>query len=249
MLSAPERHPENASSPDADLGAVTLELSEIFSSVQGEGLSAGAPALFVRLALCNLRCTWCDTKYTWDFKHYDYDREVRTVSAEEVARRIAQAPERRVVITGGEPLLQQRALAPLLRRIPADVYVEVETNGTLLPNEVLTARVDQWNVSPKLAHSGESEARRAKLDVLAAFSRTGRANLKLVIRDELDLPEVEALVARSGFPRDAVLLMPQGATTGEYLERAERVKALCEAQGYRFSPRLHVLRWGGARGR
>jgi organic radical activating enzyme len=229
--------------------ATTLELSEIFGSVQGEGPSAGEPALFVRLAVCNLRCAWCDTKYTWDFKSYRYEDEVRTASCDEVLARIAGAPERRVVITGGEPLLQQRALAPLLERVSRDSVVEVETNGTVLPNARLLARVDQWNVSPKLAHSEEPGRRRLNFTVLRALGESGRAYLKLVVQGKGDLPEIEALVSALGWPRGRVLLQPEACTTLEYGARAQTVKELCREHDFGFSPRLHVLRWGGQRGR
>src|SRR5436309_15545790 len=101
-----------------------LRISEIFESVQGEGASAGAPSLFVRLAVCNLRCTWCDTRYTWDWSAYRYEEEVTRVAVDDVARRIVASEGTHVVVTGGEPMLQQPALEALLERIPAERHVE-----------------------------------------------------------------------------------------------------------------------------
>src|SRR6266540_5408390 len=98
--------------PEAD-PSTELKLSEVFESIQGEGTSAGLPCLFVRLAHCNLHCTWCDTKYTWDWETFDYAREVRLAKVADLAERIAHHPAQRVVITGGEPLLQQRSLVVL----------------------------------------------------------------------------------------------------------------------------------------
>jgi 7-carboxy-7-deazaguanine synthase len=233
----------------ADWPNLTLEVSEVFSSVQGEGASAEIACLFVRLALCNLRCGYCDTKYTWDFRTYRYEDEVSTRSAAEILEAIVRAPERRVVITGGEPLVQRDALSVLLARVPSDVTIEIETNGTLPPTAALLERVDQWNVSPKLSHSGESEQRRLRFDVLEALRETGRAWLKLVVRGAEDLDEVDALVTASGWPRERVLLMPEVTTRAEYHRRAEGVAAIGRRRGYGFSPRLHVLRWDGARGR
>jgi organic radical activating enzyme len=227
----------------------TIELSETFSSIQGEGASAGEPCLFVRLALCNLRCSWCDTKYTWDFRTHRYEDEVQTRSLESILAEILRAPERRVVITGGEPLVQQRALVPLLQRVPRGIVIEVETNGTLLPDAVLLERVDQWNVSPKLANAGEAERRRVHLDVLRTLAQTGRAYLKLVLEGPEDLAEAEALVTAAEWPKNRVLLMPRASTRAEYERVAPQVAALCAAPEYRFSPRLHVVQWDGARGR
>src|SRR5450432_3522794 len=94
-----------------------LKVSEIFESLQGEGASVGAPCVFVRLAQCNLHCAWCDTKYTWDFVRYRYEDEVREQSVAEVAQLVNDTTSRRLVLTGGEPLLQQRALKELFARV------------------------------------------------------------------------------------------------------------------------------------
>ena len=94
-----------------------LRLSEVFDSIQGEGVSLGKPCRFVRLALCNLHCHYCDTKYTWDFERFDYDAEVREVSVASLAEQFRSAPAKHVVLTGGEPLLQQRALSQVLALI------------------------------------------------------------------------------------------------------------------------------------
>ena len=136
---------------------------EIFASVQGEGPSAGMPCTFLRLSRCNLACVWCDTAYTWHFAgderpHRDgveFDRTANqlTLGEEEVAARITALGQKRLVITGGEPLLQAPALARLLGHLP-DVTVEIETNGTTRAPAALDIRIDQFNVSPKLAHSG-----------------------------------------------------------------------------------------------
>ena len=101
---------------------------EIFHSLQGEGVSLGMPCVFLRLALCNLRCTWCDTKYTWDWKNYQYDREIMNLEPEEVARRILAYDCPHLVLTGGEPTLQSSQAAPLLRSLrERDFFIEVET--------------------------------------------------------------------------------------------------------------------------
>ncbi len=83
---------------------------EIFYSLQGEGVTAGTPTVFLRLANCNLSCSWCDTKYTWDWQSYDPQREVMELSDDEAHERILAFECPHLVITGGEPLMQQRAL-------------------------------------------------------------------------------------------------------------------------------------------
>ncbi|HVW28335.1 MAG TPA: 7-carboxy-7-deazaguanine synthase QueE [Polyangiaceae bacterium] len=225
-----------------------LRISEIFESIQGEGASAGAPSVFVRLANCNLRCTWCDTRYTWDWARYDYDKEVRRVPVRAVAEQLAASGPSHVVVTGGEPLLQQPALVELLSALPPARHVEVETNGTIAPVPELALRVNQWNISPKLANSGEPRDRRTVTEALASLHRTGRAWLKLVIESTTDMDEARALLDELGWPRERVLLMPQAASREELAERMPVVLRLAKEHGVGASPRLHVERWGGRRG-
>jgi 7-carboxy-7-deazaguanine synthase len=229
-------------------GAEVLRLSEVFDSLQGEGVNVGKPCRFVRLALCNLHCHYCDTKYTWDFEHFDYASEVREESVESVAMQLAEAPAGHVVVTGGEPLLQQRALAKVFERVPRELFIEIETNGTRVPSASLLERVNQWNVSPKLTSAGDSEALRIRPEALLALRDSGRAFLKLVVRSEHDRDEAEALRERFGFARDRTLLMPEAATREELQARSARVAGWSQALSLRFSSRLHVTLWGGRRG-
>lgn len=228
--------------------ADVLRLSEVFDSLQGEGVNVGMPCRFVRLALCNLHCHYCDTKYTWDFERFDYEREVREVSVASVAEQISSAPARHVVLTGGEPLLQQRALARALESVPPEVFIEVETNGTRVPLPALLSRIDQWNVSPKLSSAGDPEELRIKPEALSALRDSGRAYLKLVVKTERDRDEAEALRERFGFTRQRTLLMPEAATPAELRARESEVAAWSQDLGVRFGSRLHVALWGGRRG-
>jgi 7-carboxy-7-deazaguanine synthase len=225
-----------------------LKVSEIFESLQGEGASAGVPTVFVRLAQCNLHCTWCDTKYTWDFEQYSYEAEVHERSPVEVARIVNESPTRRVVLTGGEPLLQQRALVSFFSALTPGVVVEVETNGTLAPTPETLARVDQWNVSPKLSNAGDPEPLRLRPSVLLAFRDARLSFLKLVVASDADYAEADALVTRLAWPRDRVLLMPQANDRDTLRSRMLNVAEAARARGFRFSSRLHLELWGGRRG-
>jgi 7-carboxy-7-deazaguanine synthase len=225
-----------------------LRLSEVFDSLQGEGVNVGKPCRFVRLALCNLHCHYCDTKYTWDFEQFDYEREVREASLQSLVQQLAEAPAGHVVVTGGEPLLQQRALAKVFGRVPPELFIEIETNGTRVPSPSLLERVNQWNVSPKLSSAGDSEALRIRPDALVALRDSGRAYLKLVVKSEQDRDEAEALRERFGFARERTLLMPEASTPEELQARSPQVAAWSQALSVRFSSRLHVTLWGGRRG-
>ena len=226
----------------------TLKVSEIFDSLQGEGPSAGLPATFLRLALCNLRCAFCDTSYTWDFTRHRYDDEVRELAIESVAERVRAARGERLIITGGEPLVQAKSLVLLLGLLPESLVIEVETNGTLAPGPELLARVNQWNVSPKLENSGEAESDRIRESALLSLRDSGRAFLKLVVAGRAECDEAEALVTRLGWPRDRVLLMPLGSTRAELSQSSALISAEALARRLPYSPRLHVELWGGRRG-
>lgn len=223
---------------------------EIFYSLQGEGATAGTPTVFLRLATCNLACSWCDTRYTWDWKSYDYDSQVMPLTVDSVASIIEQLDCPHLVVTGGEPLLQQRELAPLASRLAErGVYIEVETNGTLAPDDALVNAVSQWNVSPKLANSANRTERRRVPEALEAFRDSGKAYFKFVVAEPADVEEVLGLVSRHALPRDRVLLMPEGTTRQVLEERSEWVAQACADNGFRFTPRLHILLWGDKRGR
>jgi organic radical activating enzyme len=86
---------------------------------QGEGPSCGTPAVFIRLSRCNLACSWCDTKYTWDWAHYDPRKESARLAVAALAEWALSMRPGLVVITGGEPLLQQLKLALLVPRLLA----------------------------------------------------------------------------------------------------------------------------------
>lgn len=235
--------------PNPETGsAEVLRLSEVFDSLQGEGVNMGKPCRFVRLALCNLHCHYCDTKYTWDFAKFDFDSEVHEATLANVVEQLSSAPSGHIVITGGEPLLQQRALAKVLERVPRELFIEIETNGTRAPLPSLAERVDQWNVSPKLSSAGDPESLRIRPDALLALRDTGRAYLKMVVNSEADRDEAEALRMRFGFARERTLLMPEATTPAELEARSLTVANWSQALNVRFSSRLHVALWGGRRG-
>jgi len=224
-------------------------VSEIFESVQGEGRSAGRACTFLRLANCNLKCSWCDTKYTWDWTKHDRAREVHELSVKVVADQVRRSRTELLVVTGGEPLLQQPAIEALLEELGSRYSVEVETNGTLAPSPALSLRVSQWNVSPKLANSGEPLKRRLVTRAVQALLRTKNAWFKFVCEDAtLDPAEVLDIARAAGIPDDRISLMPQAATRGELSRRSLPIVQESVRRGWGFSPRLHVQLWGGKRG-
>lgn len=221
---------------------------EIFASVQGEGVSMGVPSTFVRLAICNLRCGWCDTAYTWDWERFDRAAATMRMTPGEVGDAVRALSPRNVVFTGGEPLLQRRQLVPLVKELVAGGYrLEVETNGTVAPGP-LAGLIDQFNVSPKLAHSGNVGLRRLVPEALRELVATGRAWFKFVVAEPGDLAEVREVCALAGVEPGRVVLMPEGTTAAALNERGRWLAEVCAREGYRFGTRLHILLWGDRRG-
>ena len=239
------------------LATITPGNPEIFASLQGEGPSSGMPVAFLRTSRCNLACRWCDTPYTWHFAGDDrghdsgrtWDRNLNqvTLAEEEVAALVAALNRDRLVITGGEPLLQGTPLARMLEFLP-DIAVEIETNGTVMPAEPLDPRVAQYNVSPKLAHSGNPAALALRPEMLEYWAAEPRANFKFVIRSPGDVDQVRELARRHAIRHDAIALMPEGTDSATLRERIEWLAPLCLDSGYRLTDRLHIHLYGDTRG-
>jgi organic radical activating enzyme len=233
---------------------------EIFAALQGEGQSAGLPCAFVRLSRCNLACQWCDTAYTWRFSgdnrpHIDGQDFARadnqlTLEEGEVARRIAALGQNRLVITGGEPLLQAPALVRMLDALEQlrGHYVEVETNGTVAPPAALAERVHQFNVSPKLAHSGNPADLAIRPEALAAFVADRRAFFKFVVASPDDVAEVTALATAHALPANRIRLMPEGRDSATLRARMAWLAPLAMEHGFGLSDRLHIHLSGDTRG-
>ncbi|HZS26240.1 MAG TPA: 7-carboxy-7-deazaguanine synthase QueE [Candidatus Angelobacter sp.] len=239
-----EEKSETGVSPEAD----ALSVSEIFESVQGEGVNIGTPSMFLRLAFCNLRCSWCDTKYTWDWQTYRREDEVETMSSQAVISLLRSRQPKNIVITGGEPLLQQRQLLPVIRDLAADHTFEVETAGTITPSNDLEGLINIWNVSPKLANSNNSFKARHRAEPLMRFAQMENAFFKFVIQAEGDIQEVLELVNEFHIPNTRVLLMPEGIDAVELQKKSGWLAQQCIQHGFRLGYRLHVALWGNKRG-
>ncbi len=232
------------------LATTTADEAEIFASIQGEGPSAGRPSVFVRLSNCNLACVWCDTAYTWRFSGPDaFERRANQVMlrVEDTAARIVAFNGTRLVVTGGEPLLQAPALARMLALLPA-MHVEIETNGTVAPPLALDALVHQYNVSPKLAHSGNPAALALIPERLTAFAADPRAFFKFVVATPGDVAEVLALAQTYAIPRERLFLMPEGTDSATLRTRSRWLAEFCTTEGLRLSDRLHIHLYGDTRG-
>lgn len=235
-----------------------LKVNEIFGPVQqGEGKSIGKEVMFLRLAFCNLHCIWCDTPYTWNwvntkFKHpkkFEISKEVHLMDFGEVIFNLIGLKKqvKSLVISGGEPLLQQVRLIPLLEVLKSvGWWIEIETNGSVLPLDKIFNLVDQFNCSPKLANSGNSKKKRIKPEILATLAQNPKSTFKFVVSRERDISEITAMI--ECFNMKQVYLMPLGMTVNELKQTREMTKRLCVQYNLNFSDRFHIVKYGGQRG-
>ncbi len=219
-----------------------MRISEIFLSLQGEGLLAGVRSVFVRVAGCNLACVWCDTTYA---RNAEAGTEM---SVAEILAAVRHWPEAgHVVVTGGEP-----TLAPELPELTcglreAGLHITLETNATRPPAEGLA--VDLVSLSPKLRHAGPATP---PIDIgsLRTWLASGYCQLKLACEGDADQHEILALYREVAdlLPRDRVLLMPLTTCAADTAARRDAIVRLCLAHGFRYAVRLHLELFGGRRG-
>jgi 7-carboxy-7-deazaguanine synthase len=210
-----------------------MRISEIFCSLQGEGINAGKRAIFVRFFGCNLSCSWCDTKYSWHPKHARFQE----MSLAEICEKIMGYHVSHIIFTGGEPALYQKDIEKIIQELPETFTYEIESNGTI-PLTAVDDLLSTVTISPKLKNSGCKSELKALGD---------NYFYKFVITEPQDIVEVQELQKKYGLRQ--VLLMPQGQTRSEQLRNIPRVRALCMQYGFQFSPRLHTLIWDNTPGK
>jgi 7-carboxy-7-deazaguanine synthase len=226
-------------------------ISEIFHSLQGEGMLAGVPSVFVRTSGCNLRCNWCDTPYA------SWSPEGVQLRVDEIMAEVKKTPARHVVLTGGEPMI-----APGIRELAAELnksgyHLTIETAATVAPEGIAC---DLASLSPKLKNSTPDgrlpaawrerhEALRWQPAVVRAWLDRGDYQLKFVVARVDDVDEIEAMLAQLGrdIPRAKVLLMPEGTTVAALRAKAGWLGELCKVRGYRYAPRLQIELYGNQR--
>ncbi len=217
-------------------------------TIQGEGKLAGVASLFVRLQGCNLRCKWCDTKHTWG-------RVGNTVDTGEVVETIGRniGKMRHVVITGGEPYMQARAVEELVDRLhERGLHVTIETNGSIA-DRALTEKVDLLSISPKMSNSGasvEEVAATARAVRETIGQRRGDVQLKFVVSEMADGDEIAKHydAEELGIERSDILVMPEGVTREAIGKKAVECVRVAVRHGWRYCARLHIDIFGNKEG-
>lgn len=230
-----------------------MKISELFFSIQGEGELTGIPSVFVRTSGCNLRCRWCDTKYS------SWTPEGENVDIEELVERVCSYPARHVVITGGEPMIAKdiKEFVDLLKQ--SGKHITIETAGTIAPNGI---QCDLASISPKLSDStpGKSEiseewierhdSTRIDYNILNEWIDSYEFQLKFVVSRREEINEVKCIIDKieSDILPEKVLLMPEGTDSETIHSRYDMLVDLCKENGFRMCNRLHLDLFGNTRG-
>ena len=226
-----------------------MRISEIFYSIQGEGILVGTPSVFVRTSGCNLRCVWCDTPYT----SWDPQGEEMEIAAIIAAAR--EHPAKHVVVTGGEPMIAPEivALSEALRELA--LHITIETAGTVcraLECDLMSISPKTSNSTPRERDGGRWAAQHDRLriqpEVLRRLMASYEHQLKFVVEKPDDMPEILGLVEQLGAGRGRVVLMPEGTGAATLRERGVWLAEICKREGFRFSPRLQIELYGNRRG-
>lgn len=205
-----------------------MEIIEMFYSIQGEGIHIGKPTFFIRTAVCNLRCSWCDTKYSWS--------RGEEMSVEDILQRVEEQPTRSVCLTGGEPLLWPDAPDLVNALVDREYQVVVETSGSVSIREL--PRNGSVCVSMDVKCPSSEMEGKMEYENLALLRPCDQ--LKFVIADREDYAFAKE-VLRNHRPGCEVVLQPEGGR--RMLPLAEWT--LRDGLGVRVLPQLHRLIWPG----
>lgn len=230
-----------------------MKISELFFSIQGEGELTGIPSVFVRTSGCNLRCRWCDTKYS------SWTPEGENVDIEELVEKVCSYPARHVVITGGEPMIAKdiKEFVDFLKQ--SGKHITIETAGTIAPNGI---QCDLASISPKLSDStpekGEiseewierHDSTRIDYNILNEWIDSYEFQLKFVVSRREEINEVKCIIDKieSDILPEKVLLMPEGTDSETIHSRYDMLVNLCKENGFRMCNRLHLDLFGNTRG-
>lgn len=222
-----------------------LIVSECFYSIQGEGQTMGIPAVFLRLAGCNLLCksdSWiCDSIEVWQ---KGIKTDFKDVLNDDYINKLKEGAH--LILTGGEPLLHQFKIQEFLiwlkKTYNFKPTIEVETNGTIIPNQFLLNKVDLWNCSPKLKNSGETVKKRINELAIKTLNKENKTIFKFVISNKEDM--VEILTEYGSFINmKKVVLMPSGDTQELLNKTRLMVVNMAIKYNLRYSDRLHIVIW------
>ncbi len=212
-----------------------MKISEIFYSIQGEGIEIGFPTVFVRLFACDLRCTWCDSMHAVE------GRDFKEMSVFKVRNIIETFKCKRICITGGEPLLQGKELEELAIELVKDEYkIILETSGHKNPPPIF------WTDSCIISMDCKCPSSRMedRMDFRLFEKLRPKDQLKFIIKDEADYEYAKSILKAHEIEA-SIIFQPVHGTNLKWLtekvieDRLEEIRIL---------PQLHKIIWGEKRG-
>jgi 7-carboxy-7-deazaguanine synthase len=249
----------------------------ISGTCQGEGKLLGTSCLFIRTSGCNLRCAWvgadgngspCDTPYS------SHHPEKNMIEVDDVVKLVHAniGKMKHVVVSGGEPTMQQGLSELLVKLQSLGLHTTIETNATIF-NANIARYTNLVSMSPKLASSTphqpnlentgiaysehwarKHDAKRRNIEAIQQYIdyaiRYGNDfQLKFVVQNPMDIVEIETdfLAHLSGVAADDVVLMPEGTSSDMLADRSYWAIEAAVERGWRFTPRLHIELFGKAR--
>jgi 7-carboxy-7-deazaguanine synthase len=214
-----------------------MKINEIFgNAIQGEGPFTGEPCIFVRTWGCiEPYCEFCDTQYSWS----NESKESKEMSVEEIYNKIKEFGKNKlVVITGGEPFLQEDIYELCRRLVKGGYWVQIETSGK--------AKINPLPATIYIIMSPKQYDGKFILNYTNDFSEIDY--FKFVVENEEEVSEVIKFVEKYSLPKKDIFLMSKGETREKQLDLMPKVFEWCNKYGFRYSTRLHVLAFNTKRG-
>ena len=186
-----------------------MKVSEIFHSIEGEGIEIGRQEIFIRLAECNLRCTWCDTKYALE--------KGKEMSVDDVITEVARYPCKSVSITGGEPLLQKEELSELVQRLKKlDYWIQINTNGTIFDEKIfrLANLISMDCKCPSSGMKSDSEILKRTRELF-----NSKTQFKFVIANKKDFEHAKKIISSFLYKASHVVFQPEWNSRKKFTRR------------------------------
>ena len=223
---------------------MNLKISEVFYSIQGEGKTIGTPSVFISLKGCNLLCKgdWeCDAIDVWKNGNELKKNEFSTIMKKYI-HKLEEGSH--LIFSGGEPLMQQQEIIEAINDFKLvynfKPFIEIETNGTIMPTHDLIGLVDLFNCSFKLNNSGIDYDDRIKIDVLKKLNSLDTI-FKIVIYPVEDYDEAEIIFNAVNIDKKNIYLMPPANSFSELSRRSQHVASICIDKGVNFTTRLQLI--------
>ena len=212
-----------------------MRISEIFFSLQGEGIQLGLPTVFIRCFGCDLRCSWCDTMYAVE------GTDFVNLSVDEVFAELKKYGCKRICLTGGEPLLQSEELIILMKLLLEDDYhIVLETSGHRLPPDIF------WNENCVISMDCKcpSSKMQDRMDFTLFRKLRSQDQLKFVLSDETDYDYAVEVIRSNNIKANIIFQPVYGSDMGKLADKVLKDRLV----NVRTMPQLHKLIWGDKRG-